>query len=310
MNRKGHVGMVLLAYAPVAYLLITDGKLVLAVLGWLGIHLVEPLPDQDFHLPFLTHRGLSHSLVAVLVVGGILGAVGWLLGDRLFDLLYVIFSTGGNLWGWLLQRLPDLLASLLAGIVPNIPPGEIVATIQQQAGGTVGRSAFAMFGFAVGAGGVLAHLLGDVITDMGIKPFLPLSRWQLSLSPLRADSPAANSSLFFLGILAVMVVLGATVPGAVLGAMTPAHLSPVGVAAGQDAGAQNGAVTINKTASNRTRIVLDSVTLPQNGYIVAQTVAGSNVTIQSATKATVVGHTHSSSGLARIRTLFYGSTNR
>jgi membrane-bound metal-dependent hydrolase YbcI (DUF457 family) len=300
MNRKGHVGMTLLAYAPVAYFLVTDGKLVLAVLGWLGVHAVEPLPDQDFHLPFLTHRGISHSLVAVLVVGGILGASGWLLGDRLFEWLYALFAAGGDVWGWLLGRLPDLSTDILTGLMPNVPPEEIISTIKQQAGGTVDRSAFAVFGFAVGAGGILAHLLGDVITMQGIKPFQPLSRWRLSLSSLRADSPTANSGLFFLGVAAVVVVLGATVPGMVFGAMTPADLSisPIGVASAQDAGtgagplvAENGSVAINETQSNRTRIVLDSVTLPQNGYIVAQTVTGSNVTNQSATKATVVGHT-------------------
>jgi membrane-bound metal-dependent hydrolase YbcI (DUF457 family) len=271
MNRKGHIGMMLLAFAPVAYLLITDGKLVLAVLGWLGIQAVEPLPDQDFHLPFLTHRGLSHSLVAVLVVGSILGAVGWLLGDRLFDLLYAVFSTGGNLWGRLLDLLPDLSASLLAGIVPNIPPGEIVATIKQQVGGTVDRSAFAIFGFAVGAGGLLAHLLGDIITKQGIKPFQPLSRWRLSLSPLRADSPTANSSLFFIGVLAVVVVLGATVPSLLLGAVTPAHLSPVGVAAGQDAGRATdqsaASVTIQNQTTNGSTVTIERVTLPDNGFV-------------------------------------------
>jgi membrane-bound metal-dependent hydrolase YbcI (DUF457 family) len=300
MNRKGHVGMALLAYAPVAYLLITDGKLVLAVFGWLGVHAVEPLPDQDFHLPFLTHRGLSHSLVAVLVVGGILGASGWLLGDRLFEWLYALFAAGGDVWGWLLGRLPDLSTDILTGLMPNVPPGEIISTIKQQAGGTVDRRGFAVFGFAVGAGGILAHLLGDMITTQGIKLFQPLSRWRLSLSSLRADSPTANSGLFFLGVAAVVVVLGATVPGMVFGAVTPADLSvsPIGVASAQDAGtgtgplvAPNGSVAINETQSNRTRIILDSVTLPQNGYIVAQTVTGSNVTAQSATKATVVGYT-------------------
>lgn len=300
MNRKGHVGMALLAYAPVAYILLTEGKFAIALLGWLGIHAVEPLPDQDFHLPFLTHRGISHSLVAVLVVGGVLGAVGWLLGDRLFEWLYALFSAGGGLWGWFLSHLPDLSATLLAGMMPNVPPEEIVSTIKQQAGGNVDRLAFAMFGFAVGAGGMLTHLLGDMITTQGIKPFQPFSRWRLSLSSLRADNSTANSGLFFLGVLAVVVVVGATVPGMVLGAVSPAHLSPIGVASAQDAGSgtetgplvtKNGSVSVNETRSNRTRIILESVTLPQNGYIVVQTVSGENVTRQSATKRTVVGHT-------------------
>jgi membrane-bound metal-dependent hydrolase YbcI (DUF457 family) len=278
--------MALLVYAPVAYLLITDGNLTVAVLGWLGIHVIEPLPDSDFGMPGLNHRGVSHSLLAVVVVGGALGAGGWFLGDRVFEWLYALFSAGGDVWGWLLSRLPDLSASLLAGIVPNIPPGEIVATIQQQAGGTVDRRGFAMFGFAVGAGGILVHLLGDMITTEGIKPFLPVSGWRLSLSSLRADSPAANSGLFGLGVLAIAVVLVATVPGAVLGAGLPTDFAPVGVAAGQDSGAQNGSVTINRTESNRTQIELSSLVLPKNGYVVART---GNVSENQST--TVVGRT-------------------
>jgi membrane-bound metal-dependent hydrolase YbcI (DUF457 family) len=286
MNRKGHVGMTLLVFAPVAYLLVGDGKLLLAVLGWLGIQAVEPLPDQDFHLPFLNHRGLSHSLVAILVIGGVLGAGGWLLGDRVFEWLYALFAAGEGLWGWVLDQLPDLSASVLAGIIPNIPPGEIVATIQQQAGSSVSRRGFAMSGFFIGAYGVFAHLLGDVITKRGIKPFLPVSGWSLSLSSLRAESPIANSSLFFLGVLAIAVVLVATVPGAVLGAGIPADLSPVGVAGAQDSGANNGSVQINASQTDRTQVVLESVTLPQNGYIVAQ-----DGNVSKNQSDTTVGHT-------------------
>ncbi len=294
--------MTLLTFAPVAYVLVGDGKLVLALLGWLGIQAVEPLPDQDFHLPVLNHRGVSHSLVAVFVIGCILGATGWLLGDHLFEWLYALFSMGGNLWGWLLDRLPDLSASILAGMMPNVSPEEISATIQQQAGGSVDRRAFATFGFFVGVYGVLAHLLGDVITDMGIKPFLPFSRWGISLSPLRADNPRANSALFGLGVLAIVVVLVATVPGiGAAAAATPADLSPVGIGAVQTANqtgnqsanqTQNATVTdspsANRTANqsakqgqtqsraavifrnqttNGSVVTIERVTLPDNGFI-------------------------------------------
>jgi hypothetical protein len=51
--------------------------------------------------------------------------------------------------------------------------------------------------------------------------------------------------------------------------------------------AANGSVTINETRTNRTQVVLDSVTLPQNGYIVAQT---GNVSANQS-GGTVVGHT-------------------
>jgi uncharacterized protein (DUF2141 family) len=51
--------------------------------------------------------------------------------------------------------------------------------------------------------------------------------------------------------------------------------------------AANGSVTINETRTNRTQAVLDSVTLPRNGYIVAQT---GNVSANQS-GGTVVGHT-------------------
>ena len=282
MNRKGHVGMTLLAFAPVAHLLVTDGNLVLAVLCWLGIQAVEPLPDQDFHLPGLTHRGISHSLLAVLVVGFVLGTGGWLLGDRLFAWLYALFSAGGAVWGWFLSRLPDLSASILAGMVPTIPPEKIISIVKQQAGGSVNRRGFAMFGFLVGAYGIVAHLLGDVITKRGIKPLLPVSRWRLSLSSLRADSPIANFGLFGLGVLAIVVVVVATVPGAVLGAGTPADLSPVGVAGAQETpGAQNGsgqnttstaqAVEIRNQTSSGDTVTVRRATLSQPGFVALHT---------------------------------------
>jgi hypothetical protein len=50
--------------------------------------------------------------------------------------------------------------------------------------------------------------------------------------------------------------------------------------------AAHGSVTINETRTNRTQVVLDSVTLPRNGYIVAQT---GNVSANQS--VAVVGHT-------------------
>lgn len=151
----------MLAYAPVAHLLLQRGEIVLALLGFIGVYLVEPLPDKDFRIPFLRHRGTSHSLFSALVVGIVLGAVGWVTG----------------------KQLPLLSAETLAG-----------------------------FGFAVGVVGILTHLLGDIITESGIQPFLPISKWRVSLSPVNADSTIANSALFGLGILALVVVLLAAVP--------------------------------------------------------------------------------------------------
>ncbi|WP_079977578.1 DUF7282 domain-containing protein [Halococcus sediminicola] len=277
MNRQGHTGMALLAFAPLAYLLASDGKLLLAGVCWLGIQAVEPLPDRDFKIPGLNHRGVSHSLLAVLVVGVVLGGIGWLLGRSGFDLLYSLLTALVGIWDWVLGYLPELSKAFLTGLIPNLLPGEIVSTLQQQAGGSVSRWSFALFGFTIGAYGMVAHLLGDVITTRGVRPFLPFSRWRLSLSPLRADSQAANSALFGAGMVAIALVVALTVPGLILGG-GPATLSPVGTAGAQgtipqptettDTNAStNATVSLANQTINGSTVTVESVTLPEAGFI-------------------------------------------
>lgn len=268
--------MTLLAFAPLAYVLAGDGKLLLAGVCWLGIQAVEPLPDRDFHLPVLNHRGVSHSLLSVLVVGGVFGAAGWLLGGTGFDLLYSLLSVLVGVWDWTLGFLPKLSTAFLTGLIPNLPPAEIVTTLQQQARGNVSRWGFALFGFTIGAYGVLAHLLGDVITVRGVKPFLPVSNWRLSLSSLRADSPTANSALFGAGMVAIALVVVATVPGAFLGG--PATLSPAGVA---DAQSTNQTATPQTNTTNATNATNASATATVS--LANQTINGSTVTVGSVT---------------------------
>ncbi|HET7322903.1 MAG TPA: metal-dependent hydrolase, partial [Halococcus sp.] len=241
-----------------------------------------PWPDQDFHLPGFTHRGVSHSLLAILVVGGVLGAVGWFFGGNLFDLLLTVLLAGSDLFGWILVLLPDASAEMITLFLPNISLEAVVDRTHRIVSESVNQWTFATYGLFVGAYGIFAHLLGDVITKRGIKPFLPLSRWRLSLSSLRAESAVANSGLFFLGVLALAVVLAATVPGMVLGASAPADISPIGVVSGQQAGSsanqtQAGNQTTNQTG-NQTRNVSEAALVFED-----QTTSGSTVTVQSVT---------------------------
>jgi inner membrane protein len=69
-------------------------------------------------------------------------------------------------------------------------------------------------GFAIGALTVLAHLLGDTLTPMGVNYFWPVSSRTVSLSLTRADNRWANSGLFGLG-LAVTAGWVAVVSGVV-----------------------------------------------------------------------------------------------
>lgn len=200
MNRKGHVGTVLLVVAPIVYILITDGKLALAVLCWLGIHVVEPLPDQDFHLPGVSHRGISHSLLAALIVGVVLGGILWIGSGTVPNTTLLPTSA---------TPLPvkiDLLLFDLLGIGPFTIPEPQIGSLGMTSGG-IDRWAAASVGFAVGAGGIIIHLLGDIITSAGVRPLLPFSQWHPSLTSIRTDNTAVNEGLFTVGTLTLIVAI-------------------------------------------------------------------------------------------------------
>jgi membrane-bound metal-dependent hydrolase YbcI (DUF457 family) len=216
MHRRGHDGITLLAFAPIAYLLLRDNSLALAVLGWVGVHAVERLPDQDFWLPGLHHRGISHSVTAALVVGSVIGGAGWILTGQQVNLT---LTTGP-----LLSVLSDLLTARFDVLIGSVPTplvqtaSEIVAPLihdldsyRLRTMSDSERWSVALFGFFVGVYGIGVHLLGDIITTNGIRPFLPFSSYQISPSPLRADSPTVNEGLFILGVGAMCLAVGLAV---------------------------------------------------------------------------------------------------
>lgn len=156
MYRTGHVGIALLVYAPLGAGLLLAGRPDLAVLGEFGMVALATLPDYDQRVPFVKHRGSSHTVWFALLVGVALGAVGWALGGR-----------------------PDVPAE-----------GELAA-----------------FGFAVGTLSICSHLVGDVLTPMGIRPFWPLWSRTFTLRLTSAKSPIANYGFLVLGVFATAVLL-------------------------------------------------------------------------------------------------------
>jgi membrane-bound metal-dependent hydrolase YbcI (DUF457 family) len=276
MHRRGHVGIALLAYAPVGFVLLRERQFGLALLGLIGVLLVEPLPDSDFWLPGLSHRGVSHSILSMLVVGGVLGALGWFIGDRVTVLL------AGVLTG-----LDTTTVGIFAGLFQ---------WTAEQLGALDGRT-LAVFGFTIGAFGVFVHLLADALTIAGIRPLLPLSRWRLSLSSLRADSTVANNVLLGLGVLVLASVFLATAPGVGLfGA--PAALSPVDVAAGQSANATNttnATVAFANQTTNGSNVTIESATLPEGGFIAIHS-SGYTTGGASATSSAIATSEHLEAG--------------
>ena len=82
--------------------------------------------------------------------------------------------------------------------------------------GTGSRADAARFGAGVGGIAVLAHLLGDVITPMGIQPFLPVVDATYTLSLVYAADQAANVALLVGGATAfatATAMAGAPVAG-------------------------------------------------------------------------------------------------
>lgn len=69
MHRNGHRGASLLAYAPLLWILASQGYLLSAIAG-VGIVLATAMvPDYDMRIPGLKHRGASHTLWTPALVG-------------------------------------------------------------------------------------------------------------------------------------------------------------------------------------------------------------------------------------------------
>jgi inner membrane protein len=68
------------------------------------------------------------------------------------------------------------------------------------------------FGFALGALSVLAHLLGDTLTPMGVDYLWPID-YDVSLGLVTAGNQAANYVLLALGVMATAAAVYLALPG-------------------------------------------------------------------------------------------------
>jgi inner membrane protein len=175
--KTGHYGTALIAYAPVALFLTTTQQYVPLVLGWFIVVSLTRIPDWDMWLP-IPHRGPTHTVWFALFMGVLTGA-------GLAGLLYGIGDLYVGFLGYKVNQYTLIGAAL--------------------------------FGFSMGALSILAHLLGDIITPTGIKPFAfrgrLTKRYRFVIA--RAANELANNALFVLGFVLVCaaVFLGAYVSG-------------------------------------------------------------------------------------------------
>jgi inner membrane protein len=80
MHKTGHIGVALLVYAPIGLALLLAGFDELAVLGGVGMVVLATLPDSDHRLPFVAHRGPTHSVAFAVALGAVLGVAGFAFG--------------------------------------------------------------------------------------------------------------------------------------------------------------------------------------------------------------------------------------
>lgn len=72
-----------MGYTPVGVAALAAGYGGLAVLGGVAAVALATLPDRDMRVPFVSHRGITHTVWFALAVGAVLAGVGWAVGDSL-----------------------------------------------------------------------------------------------------------------------------------------------------------------------------------------------------------------------------------
>ena len=107
MHTPGHYGAALCLYAPIGFVVAIVHTIELAVVGAVVAAVLSPLPDIDLKLPFVAHRGVTHTIHFVVLVGLSMGVTGGVVATRTdtieplalagFGLLIGVVSIGSHL---------------------------------------------------------------------------------------------------------------------------------------------------------------------------------------------------------------------
>jgi inner membrane protein len=172
----------LLLYAPIAYSLWIADWPGLAFAGLLVIGWTATLPDIDLRVPGLSHRGSTHTVGFAALIAAVWGVIGWVIGTQVTRWLAVILqptAETASIDGW--------------------------SAVVAQLGAVDGTALAAVLALSGGVA-VLSHLVADLLTPMGIRPFWPISSESYSLGVCRAANRPANALLLMLGVVAIALV--------------------------------------------------------------------------------------------------------
>ena len=177
MLREGHLGIGLLVYIPIAAILVVFNHWVLFAIGVWATVIGAGLPDLDTRVRFVKHRGWTHTVWFMLLVA----VVGSILG--MFSIHWIF------------------------GFYP------LVTNVIHQSLGVAAAGMFAV-GITLGVG---SHLIGDLVTREGLRPFHPVlprdiggltvSKTRYHWGSLRAKNRLANTMFLGAGVLGLSTVI-------------------------------------------------------------------------------------------------------
>lgn len=165
MHRIGHYGGSLLAYSPVGFLAVAIGAIELAIIGGAIAVAGAMVPDWDMRIPFVRHRGPTHTIWFALVVGIVLGVAGALVGSSTGAAGTVIFGVFGFAVGVTIV-VGHLFADMLTpmGIEPFQPLRDDSYTLDvARAANPVANYALLVLGVVIS---VAAFAAGNLVSDL------------------------------------------------------------------------------------------------------------------------------------------------
>lgn len=167
MYETGHIGSGILLFSPVAFVAALFGGEGAGFMGFVLVAGLTTAPDLDMRVPFIKHRGITHTVWCALAVGAVMGVGGLVVGAQ-----------------------EGILSALLLGI----------------------------YAFAIGVVAIIAHILADSITPMGIQPLAPYSNTKYTYDIAKAANPIANYALLGIGgIVGVASIYAAILIRSLLG---------------------------------------------------------------------------------------------
>ena len=181
MYRKGHIGLGLLSYAPIAYGLTTMGLYAELLIGIPCVIFFSIAPDFDRWLPIVSHRGITHTILCGLVASFSVTVLSVYLYDVLsidaIGLTSVELVAGVIFFGSLIGVFSHLAGDVLtpSGVAPFAPLSGRTYTLDLVYSNS--RRANAFFS-VIGTVAIVAAISSGVLIHQGVVQL------EVSLPPL------------------------------------------------------------------------------------------------------------------------------